>query len=76
MTNEQREENGAPDEARQEQGEDGSEATEFSPASQVGRARAGGGSESALDPDEEVREGWPIPEQDDVPPEWPEPTVD
>lgn len=52
------------------------EAADASPASQLGRARTGGGGESALDPDEDVREGWQAPDQSDVPSEWPEPTVD
>jgi hypothetical protein len=47
-----------------------------SPTSQVGRAKTGGGPESVLDPEETVREGWPIPDQRDVPSKWPEPTVD
>ena len=49
---------------------------DFSPASQVGRSKTAGGSESVLDPEEDVHEGWPAPDQSDVPPEWPEPTVD
>jgi hypothetical protein len=52
------------------------DAASFSPASQVGRSSTGGGAESTLDPDEDVREGWVAPDQSDTPPEWPEPTVD
>ena len=26
--------------------------------------------------DEESQEGWPMPDQSDTPPEWPDPTVD
>ena len=55
---------------------DRTETASFSPASQVGRANTGGGAESTLDPDEDVREGWVAPDQSDTPPEWPEPTVD
>ena len=52
------------------------DAASFSPASQVGRANTGGGAESALDPKEDVREGWVAPDQSDTPPQWPEPTID
>ena len=55
---------------------DSPDAASFSPASQVGRSDTGGGAESVLDPDEEVREGWIAPDQSDTPAEWPEPTVD
>jgi hypothetical protein len=56
--------------------DDEPEAASFSPASQVGRSKTGGGPESVLDPDENVREGWPAPDQSDTPTDWPEPTVD
>ena len=55
---------------------DSTDAARFSPASQVGRAGTGGGADSILDPDEDVREGWVAADQTDTPPEWPEPTVD
>jgi len=57
-------------------GEDAENDAHSSPASQVGRDETGGGAGSVLDPEENVREGWPIPDQSDVPSEWPEPTVD
>ena len=55
---------------------DKTDAAAFSPASQVGRSTTGGGAESTLDPDEDVREGWVAPDQTDTPPQWPEPTLD
>ena len=55
---------------------DTSDASSFSPASQVGRSKTGGGSESVLDPEEDVREGWPVPDQSDAPSQWPKPTID
>ena len=55
---------------------DGADAVSSSPASQVGRAKTGCGPESVLNPEETVREGWPVPDQGDVPSKWPEPTVD
>ena len=49
----------------------------FSQASQVGRARQVGGTPAAgLEPGTEPREGWPIPDQSDTPPEWPLPSSD
>ena len=55
---------------------DSNDRSSSSPASQVGRAETGGGAESVLDPEETVREGWPVPDQSDVPSDWPEPTLD
>jgi hypothetical protein len=49
----------------------------LSPASQIGRsAQTGGTPETGREPGEEAREGWPMPDQTDTPPEWPEPTTD
>ena len=48
----------------------------LNPASQLGRSTTGGGAESTLDPEVDVREGWVAPDQSDTPPEWPVPTVD
>jgi hypothetical protein len=49
----------------------------LSPASQIGRAtQTGGTPESGREPDEDAREGWPMPDQTDIPSEWPEPTTD
>ena len=57
-----------------EQEVDGDE--ELSPSSQIGRERVGGSDGSGQEPGEETREGWPMPNQSDTPPEWPEPTID
>ena len=57
-------------------GNDRNDAARPSPASQIGRSETGGGAESVLDPEETVREGWPVPDQRDVPSKWPEPTLD
>jgi hypothetical protein len=54
---------------------DSDDRSRSSAASQVGRAETGG-AESVLDPDEPVREGWPMPDQSDAPSDWPEPTID
>jgi hypothetical protein len=49
----------------------------LSPASQIGRAAQSGGTrESGPEPGDEARHGWPMPDQGDTPPEWPEPTAD
>lgn len=49
----------------------------LSPSSQIGRAaQTGGTPESGRQPDDSVREGWPMPDQTDTPEQWPEPTTD
>jgi hypothetical protein len=48
----------------------------LSPSSQIGREQAGGSHVSGQEPGAETREGWPMPDQSDTPPEWPEPTID
>jgi hypothetical protein len=49
----------------------------LSPSSQIGRAQQTGGTpESRRDPDVRTREGWPAPEQDDTPENWPDPKSD
>jgi len=49
----------------------------LSPSSQIGRARQTGGTpESRRAPGVEAREGWPMPEQDDTPDTWPDPSND
>lgn len=56
--------------------EDSDEDDLLSPSSQIGRERVGGSHVSAQEPGTETREGWPMPDQSDTPPEWPEPTID
>jgi hypothetical protein len=49
----------------------------LSPSSQIGRAAQSGGTpESGRQPDEDSREGWPMPDQGDTPKKWPDPTTD
>ena len=49
----------------------------LSPSSQLGRAAQSGGTpESGRQRDEDSREGWPMPDQDETPNEWPKPTED
>ena len=49
----------------------------LSRSSQIGRAQQTGGTpESRRDPALSAREGWPKPEQEDTPEQWPDPTID
>ena len=58
-------------------GDDDSGSDELlSPSSQIGRERLGGSHVSGQEPGVETIEGWPMPDQSDTPPEWPEPTID
>ena len=52
-----------------EQNADGDE--EPSPSPQIGRERVGGTHISGHEPGTEPLEGWPMPDQRDTPPEWP-----
>ncbi len=56
---------------------EGAEEDEFpSPSSQIGREQMGGSSASGQEPGTDTQEGWPMPDQSDTPPDWPEPTID
>ena len=55
--------------------EDDSEES-LSDSSQVGRDQLGGSHVSGHEPGTKTKEGWPMPDQSDIPPEWPEATVD
>jgi hypothetical protein len=49
----------------------------LSRSSQIGRAQQSGGTpESGRPPDEDSREGWWMPDQEDTPQEWTDPTLD
>ena len=49
----------------------------LSRSSQIGRAQQSGGTpESGRPPDEDSREGWSMPVQEDTPQEWTDPRLD
>jgi hypothetical protein len=49
----------------------------LSRSSQIGRAQQSGGTpESGRPPGEDSREGWSMPDQEDTPQEWTDPTLD
>jgi hypothetical protein len=65
-----------PDDDSLDEHEDAEQDQPLSPSSQIGRERVGGSRASGQEPGTETKEGWPMPDQSDTPPEWPEPTID